>query len=200
MRSIFRKFCLEMLEALYALLKVHPLTTSAKVNEELSKIIALLLRDFISMWYDSLTNDQEFYLEIIQTIATLTQEIERRLLRVEWVTLFVHDLPKILKTHLQDYRTCCTKLGTAYAPDKSLEELFYGMQPHAALLSPDAEKEYMRRISEILVDTLIPENELQSDGVRVLIREILCNTVLLMLMDTLSEPNFWNELILKVSY
>jgi hypothetical protein len=183
---------------IYDLLQAQRLTTSTKVNQELSRVISLMLRDFISTWYATLTADKDLYSEMIQTIAQLLQELERRLIRVEWVGLLTHDLPKVLKSHIQDYKVCCAKVGTSYAGGQSFEELFFGMQPHVALQSSENEKEYMRRVSEIVVDALIPEHELQSDGVRLLLRELVCNNVLLMLVEVLSEPDFINEMVLKV--
>jgi hypothetical protein len=188
----------DALQEIYFLIQNYKLTSSSIVNAELSKVVALLLRDFVSSWYSNLSHDKEFYIELIQTIAYLTQEIERRLERVDWVGLLTFDFPTVLKCHIKDYRTCCSKAGTAYAGGSTIEELFYGCQPHVALQGGDSEMEYMRKVSEILLDTLIPEQELQSDSIRLLIREILCNNVLLMLVDLLSEPVYLNELFLKV--
>ncbi|KAJ3276815.1 hypothetical protein HDV01_002869 [Terramyces sp. JEL0728] len=172
------------------------MTSSEKVNKELSRIIALLLNDFVSNWYSTLSDDMEFYKEIIQTISVLIQEIERRLSRVDWVELISFDLPKVLTNHIKDYKNCCNKLGTAYAGGKSFEELFFGIQPHTALSSGESEVEYMQKVSDILLDILLPESEVNSDSVRILVKEILCNNVLLLLIDVLSDPDWLNEKIL----
>lgn len=197
-KHFFHKMQQDILQDIYFIIQSYKPTSSKKVNSELSKIIALLLRDFIHSWYSNLSQDKEFYSELMQTVTYLTQEIERRLFRVDWVGLMTFDLPLVLKQHIRDFRACCSKLGTAYAGGKNLEELFYGCQPHIALKDTNSEVEYMRKVSELLVDTLIPEHELQSESARILVRELVCNNVLMMMLDLLSEPVYLNELLLKV--
>jgi hypothetical protein len=106
----------------------------------------------------------------------------------------------VLQNHIQDYKSCTSKIGTAYAGGQSFQELFYGMQPHIALQSAESEKEYCRRVGELLVDALLPEHVLQSEGVRLLIRELISNTVILSTIESLADPDFLNELLLKVSF
>ncbi|KAJ3262346.1 hypothetical protein HK103_002787 [Boothiomyces macroporosus] len=148
------------LKDILQLVKQQKMTSSEKVNSELSRIIALLLHDYVSAWYSLLSDDMEFYKEIVQTISVLIQEIERRLSRVDWIELISFDLPKVLTNHIKDYKNCCSKLGTAYSGGKSFEELFYGIQPHTALSSNESELEYMQKVSDILLDILLPESEL----------------------------------------
>ena len=188
------------LAAIFTLLQDHKLTTSNSVNQELSKIVALLLRDCIFSWFKSISQDQEIYVEIIKVISNMIQEIERRCFRVDWVSLITQDLPSILSNHIKDHRNCCKKIGTAYAGGKTFEQLFYGLQPHIALSSDESEREYVKRVSEILLDAIIPESEIQSDAIRILLNEITCNSVLYTSLDQLSEPDFLNEIILRVFF
>lgn len=140
-----------VLESIFGLLHEQELTSSKSANQELCKIISLLMRDFIASWFSNLTQDQELYLELIKVISYLIQEFERRCCRVDWVTLLTQDLPSILTNHLRDHRTCCKKMGTAYAGGRGFEEIFYGLQSHVALKSEEAEKEYMRRVSSYTI-------------------------------------------------
>ena len=103
------------LAAIFTLLQDHKLTSSNLVNQELSKIFALLLRDFVSSWFKSVSQDQELYIEIIKAISSMVQEIERRCFRIDWVSLLTQDLPSILSNHIKDHRSCCKKMGTAYS-------------------------------------------------------------------------------------
>lgn len=184
---------------IFSILQDRKLTSSKQVNVELSKVISLLLRDFVSSWFQGLSPDQELYHEIISALSSIIQEAERRLSRVDWVGWVTQDVPTVLTNHIRDFRSCCKKMGTAYAGGKSFDELFYGLQPHAALESEESEKEYLRRVSEILLEALLPDHELQSDAIKMLIREVLCNNVLLNLIEVLSEPDWLNETILLVS-
>lgn len=48
------------------------------------------------------------------------------------------------------------------------------------------------------MDALLPETEIQSDAIKLLVCEILCNSVLLNMVDSLSDPDHLNELLLRV--
>ena len=185
------------IHTIFQTLQQQKLSSSEIVNEELSKIIALILWDYIGNWYSTFSNDRELYSEVGQALALLIQEIERRLNRVDLVALLTNDLPKILMTHIKDYRTCCSKAGTAYAGSQSFEELFYGLQPHVALKNSESEALYLRRVSQVLVNTLLSESEMQSESIRLLVRELLSNSVLFLIVDNLSDPAYINELILQ---
>ncbi|KAJ3345231.1 hypothetical protein HDU91_007428 [Kappamyces sp. JEL0680] len=186
-----------ILFSIYQQIQNHKLSSSELINQELSKVIALLLRDYISNWYANLSPDQELYQELVLAISLAVQELERRFSRVDWVGLLSQDLPNVLANHIRDHRSCCKKMGTAYAGGKGFEELFYGVQPHIGLQNDDSERDYLRRVSEIILDAILPESEMQSDAVRMLIREIFCNNVLLMLTDVLADPEWLNETILR---
>ena len=58
----------------------------------------------------------------------------------------------------------------------------------------------MRRVSVILLDAIIPESEIQSDAIRILLCEIISNNVFYSIIDQLSDPDFLNETILRVFY
>ncbi|KAJ2999660.1 hypothetical protein HDV02_002133 [Globomyces sp. JEL0801] len=167
-----------MLQSILNIVKQHKLTSSDTVNEELSKVIALLLNEYIASWYSLISPDEELYKVLVKSITTLLTQIERKLSRVEYVELLGYHLPIVLSNHIRDHRNCCSKVGTTYSGGKSFDQLFYGAQPHVALQSPEAEAEYMRRVSQILLDAMLPELDLQSDTVRLLFREIVCNNAL----------------------
>lgn len=184
------------INSIFHALQQQKLSSSDIVNEELSKIMALILWEYIGNWYSTFSNDRELYSEIGQALASLIQELERRIKRVDLIALITNDLPKILITHIRDYRTCCSKAGTAYAGMQTFEDLFYGLQPHVALKSSESEAVYLRKVSQVLVNTLLSDSDLQSESVRLLVRELLANNVLIQVVDNLSDPAYLNELIL----
>ena len=196
--TLQHSFSTASLNKIFSHFKPQQLTSSPIVDEQLSKIITLLLRDYISSWFSTLSNDEELYTEITKLVAHILSELEHRLSKVDWVVLITQDMPHVLINHIREHRACSEKFGTAYAGGKSLEELFHGCQPHIALSSPDAERDYVRRIADMLLDTLLPPQEYQSDTIRLLLREILTSNVFLMLIDYFSDPDYLNEMILRV--
>jgi hypothetical protein len=114
------------------------------------------------------------------------------------IYLSSHDLPRIVTMHIREHRQTAAKVGTAYAGGRDFEQMFYGSQPHIALSSSESEHEYLRKLSEIIVEILMPRLEYNSDAIRVLIRELLTNTVLSNIVYFLSDPDYLNELLLSV--
>ncbi|KAJ1569052.1 hypothetical protein HK096_004388, partial [Nowakowskiella sp. JEL0078] len=177
-------------------------TSSARVNNELQQIIAHILNDFVASWYSFVSeDDKELFSEILLLLSSITKECEKRLKNIDWVLLLSCQLPYALKRHLHDFRHCRAKVGTSYAGGKTLEELFRGAQPHFALVSSSAtsdnEAEYLRRVVELILELILPPEELKSDIVKFLLREILSYTVLLKTVDRICDPDFINQLILR---
>ncbi|KAI8911787.1 PXA domain-containing protein [Gorgonomyces haynaldii] len=184
------------LNRIFAHLRPQQLSSSTVVDEQLSKIITLLLRDYVSSWYEQISMDDDLFAEVSVVFGHIVAEIEHRLSKVDWVFLMTRDVPQILTQHIREFRSCEAKVGTAYAGGKSLEELFHGAQPHIALTDTETEQEYLRRVSDIIMDTLLPAHEFSSDTFKLLIREILTHSVLAMIVDYFSDPDYLNELIL----
>ena len=109
------------------------------------------------------------------------------------------DIPEAIRVHLVDFKRCKERVNTCLGGSQSIQELFHGVQPHKALHSIDSEHEYMRKISEILIELLLParERELDSEIIRFLLREILSETVLVSLVEKLSDPDTIHQIILN---
>ncbi|KAJ3027601.1 hypothetical protein HK097_006130, partial [Rhizophlyctis rosea] len=150
-------------------------TTSPLIDTELHKILLLLLRDYISSWYTSISTDPDFLTHLISLLSSIISTLETRLQSIDWVLLLCRDLPEILRRHFHDFRHCKEKLGTAYAGGcerQGLEGLFSGVQPHFALRGGEGtEREYLRRVVEVLMEVVVPEREMRSETVRFLGRE-----------------------------
>ncbi|KAK9759506.1 hypothetical protein K7432_017446 [Basidiobolus ranarum] len=129
----FTNTCLSIFQPLFEQNLLHLTKTSRQVDVELYNLLALLLRDFVLTWYDSISQDPEFLLEIVYTFSNITQEIEKRCTKIDWTKLIVYNFANILKRHYQDFRLCQTKVGTSQVGYASFETLFHGIQPHFAL-------------------------------------------------------------------
>ncbi|KAI9199452.1 PXA domain-containing protein [Polychytrium aggregatum] len=171
-------------------------SSSPVVDGQIDKLLHLILRDFVQSWYSSISKDQEFLQQLLDSIAFAVKQAETRLASVDFVLLVCRDLPEVIRRHVHDYRQCKEKLGTAYGGGKSMEELFFGSQPHFAFTSPSAEAEYLRKVVETLLELLLPKDEFKSDCLRILVREILSVTVIGTAIDTIAEPDYLNQLIL----
>jgi hypothetical protein len=82
-----KSFSSASLNRIFRLFTPQQLSSSAIVSAELSKIITLLLRDYISIWFNPLSSDEHFYAEIVQALTHIIQELEHRLSKIDWVIL-----------------------------------------------------------------------------------------------------------------
>ncbi|KAI9004260.1 PXA domain-containing protein [Gaertneriomyces semiglobifer] len=173
-------------------------TSSAIVDAEIAEILIILLRDYVCSWYHDISHDEAFLKEIVDVVAFAVRQLEQKYLNnFDWVLFLSKDLPELLGRHVQDFRRCKESHGTMYSGDRTFEELFHGCQPHCGLDSPESEAEYYRRVVELLLSFLLPPEELKSDSVRFVAREILTNAVIRNCVETISDPNFINRSIIQ---
>ena len=95
-----------------------------------------------------------------------------------------------------DYRTAVERNDTALAPQMSLPEIFRSYQPHPAFANgAESERQYLQLLSNGLLAVLLPNEDLDSDCERSLLREILASLVFGSALDKLSEPFMIYEII-----
>ena len=113
-------------------------------------------------------------------------------------------LAQLLYRHIHDYKLCVQRERTHYAGKLTLTQLFYMLQPHVALISPEAEVECIREWTQTLLAHLLPDavqahqkHKTVAESVQRLLREII-TTVLQHALDHISKPDILFQLILNV--
>jgi hypothetical protein len=165
----------------------------------MTSLFHLFVRDYVQPWYGQLSTDDELIKELHKTIIQSLHEIGSRMENVNWVALLCREIPSALQQHIHDYRLCREKIGTSYAGDVDFESLFHGCQPHSALKSPEAEADYLRRTSEAILTALLPADELKSDVLKFLLREMSTAATMANFVDVLADPNVLYKMIIMVS-
>ncbi|XP_044751321.1 sorting nexin-13-like [Coccinella septempunctata] len=61
---------------------------------------------------------------------------------------------------------------------------------------PDQEREYFSELTQILLYILLPDEDFQCKPLRILLREIICNVVILPLFKMLSDPDYINRIMI----
>lgn len=77
-----------------------PLTSSNEVDLQLYAILAVILKEFVYVWYAKITPDHVFVDEVIQIIAHCTRALEQRLRKVDLEALLLDELPQLIESHL----------------------------------------------------------------------------------------------------
>ncbi|KAJ3217643.1 myocyte enhancer factor [Clydaea vesicula] len=178
----------------YDNIKPSCFTSSLLIDKELNATITNLIKDYINTWYFDISQDLEFQKELLSLTASIVGRLETRLRAFDWTTFCYIQLPSIFRQHIQDYRNCKKKVGTVYSGLKNISEMFHGCQPHFALENEENQREYLRNLSEFLIETFLPVEE-SGEMVKYLLREILTNVVLINLVEKLSDPDYLNQLI-----
>lgn len=78
-----------------------PLTSRNDVDLQLYAIIAIVIRDFVQVWYTKITADDAFVDEIVAIIAHCTRALEQRLRKVDVESLLFDELPDLFDRHVQ---------------------------------------------------------------------------------------------------
>jgi hypothetical protein len=77
------------------------LTSSNEVDLQLYAFIAIIIREFVQVWYAKITPDPYFVEEVVRTIAHCTRALEQRFRKVDLESLLLDELPDLLETHVQ---------------------------------------------------------------------------------------------------
>jgi PXA domain len=89
-----------------------PLTSSNEVDLQLYAIIAIIIKDFVQVWYSKITPDHDFVDEVMQIIAHCTRAIEQRLRRIDVEKLIFDEIPALVEAHILGKEGCLAACDT----------------------------------------------------------------------------------------
>ncbi len=182
---------------------------SVAVSRSLNGLLDWILRDYVTSWYSNITRSPNFVNEIDNAIRAALITIRDRLLQLDIIEQIVSRVVPLITRHLQDFyeaeravrgknlnRTVTESaeldlaIATKYRDGK--------LHPAASLTYSDTkivQQEYLRRIVVRLLPEVLPKSMIKSRAVSVLIREVTSCAVLAPLMQLLSDPDTWNQLM-----
>ncbi|EME49303.1 hypothetical protein DOTSEDRAFT_49594 [Dothistroma septosporum NZE10] len=176
-----------------------PLTSSNAIDVQLYAFIAVILSNFVQIWYNRVTPDQQFVSEILQIIAHCTRGLEQRLRQVDLEALLLDELPQVLTEHVEVIRMAQRSNQPEPTPFQQRTR-YHTLRPHLAL-SPvpiDAETSLLQHDNEtawclLLVKQalplLLPPEDLQNPCLEVLVSEIFSEMILRSgILGRASEP------------
>ncbi|XP_059785997.1 sorting nexin-19 isoform X3 [Balaenoptera ricei] len=169
-----------------------------QLEQEIDRTIRMVMRDFVSSWYRTVSQEPAFEEEMEAAMRGLVQELRRRMARVDRHALAQRILT-LCGCHLQSYlqakeATAGKQSGTG-EPSQLWEAYCQATAPHPAVQSPRAEVAYTRGIVNVLLRGLVPKPHLETrTGRHVVVELITCN-VILPLIGKLSDPD-WIHLVL----
>lgn len=179
------------------------------VSEGIDELLSLITRDAISSWYWKISPSPVFVNEVDRVIRTALEKLRDRLLAEDLVSLIVSRISPILTSHIREFdiaerlvrgRNLTRNVTESEELDLAIASKYRGghLHPAAVLSLSDqrvVEQEYLRKIAVGLLPQLFPQGILNSRIVSVLIREVLACGILFPLVELLSDPDTWNQLV-----
>ncbi|EPQ26901.1 uncharacterized protein PFL1_05536 [Pseudozyma flocculosa PF-1] len=199
---------------------IHP--QSREVSDAVDDLLRLILRDFVQKWHTPLASGSErpeprdsapeFPHAVESTVRHALSQLSQRAAQLDIATLAVRRILPQVTHHLDAFRraeaalrgssrsSALHSLGSDQV-DLFLAGKYQGGRLHPAvgdMSSPNtkvAEQAHLRALVSRILEAVLPEAELRSQAVVVVVREIVACTILFPVIDMMSDPDFWNALL-----
>uniref|UniRef100_UPI00398E688F sorting nexin-19 isoform X3 n=1 Tax=Pristiophorus japonicus TaxID=55135 RepID=UPI00398E688F len=171
--------------------------------QEIEATITKIIRDFVTSWYRTVSQEPEFEHELQRAMHAMALELKRRMERVDRKEL-AQKLLLLCSCHLEVYlkarKAAREKLGRHRAEEIQAMWKAYckASDPHVALQSPATEVNYARGIVDLLLHVLVPYPNLETRTGRFVVRELIMCNVLLPLISKMADPDWINGIIIEI--
>ena len=179
------------------------------ISEALDGLLRLLLRDYIFSWYGTITKDQKFGNEVDHSIRHALTEIGARAFKEDVVNVTISRIVPIVTAHLKAFdqaerlvrgRSLDRNVTESEELDLAIAGRYRDGKLHSAatLTFSDTkvvQQEYLRKMLVRILPAVLSESMMKSRTVSVLIKEMVACAVLFPVMQTVSDPDTWNQLI-----
>ncbi|CAN8005083.1 unnamed protein product [Ixodes hexagonus] len=179
----------------YALFPWRSLKIPQEVDTALETLLDGVLREYVHVWYGQLSKDGEFVHELRVVLRHLLAALYRRVAAVDLVGFITGPVTRASLSHLDCYLRSRTVVSDVGDQGRFLLGCL-GSQMHVAVGSREAELQYLRLLTEALLEHLLPARYLKCKSACTLLRELIGGTLLLKAMDLIAEPDIVNHLLL----
>ncbi|KAI9184067.1 tRNA (guanine-N(7)-)-methyltransferase (tRNA(m7G46)-methyltransferase) [Blastocladiella emersonii ATCC 22665] len=181
----------------------------AAIQAAVNALLDHVQAEFVHSWFAGISADPAFPDVVDTRLADAAAELYRRASGVSLETLILDTLGPALTAHIVEFRRAEQAVRGAdedrvLTESLELHELvaskYNGGRLHRALDAKGSthltELAHLRGVADTLLGLLLPgAPELRSNVSRTLLREIVACSVLKPVMDSLSDPHFWNTQI-----
>ena len=198
-------------------------TGTSSLNSALDEVIELILRDFVCKWHTPLATGSlnptvsdsapEFVQAVEQTIRNALDKATALVKQLNHADLVVRKLLPRITAHVHSYRRAeADFLGSSenaaqlasFESDQTdlfLARKFEDGHLHPAvgdMSSPNtkpAEQAFLRSVCSRLLRAFMPYPDSESASIHIIVREVLSCTILFAVVESISDPDFWNNLL-----
>lgn len=182
---------------------------SPKVSAALDEVLEYIIRDFIRSWYSAISNNPVFTDEVDKAIRCALLRFRDRLQAQDLAEVLTTRLVPILTAHFRHFYDAersirGRKLNKSVTETEELDLAIASkykegkLHPAANLAFSDtktAQQDYLRQTMSRILPIVLPEKLLASRAVSTLVREVTSCAVMFPVMQMLSDPDTWNQLM-----
>ncbi|KAI1918573.1 tRNA (guanine-N(7)-)-methyltransferase (tRNA(m7G46)-methyltransferase) [Ophidiomyces ophidiicola] len=179
------------------------------VSASLDELLQFAMRDFILSWYGHISGNPKFSNEVDRVIRLAINNLRKRLENEDLVDILVSRVVPIVTAHFREFdraeravrgKNLTHNVTESEELDIAIASKYLDGKLHSAAAPsfPDGnhpQQSYLRNITLSLLPELLPPNLLNSRAVSILIREIITCAVFSPLMELLTDPDTWNQLV-----
>ncbi|QPC72386.1 hypothetical protein HYE68_003138 [Fusarium pseudograminearum] len=182
---------------------------SPRVSKAIDDLLGLIVRDFVSSWYSNISRNPTFTNQVDKAVREALLSLCDILRDKDLADLVTSRLVPLLTAHFRDFYEAeksvrGKKLNRSVTESEELDLAIASkfrdgrLHPAASLSFPDTkmvQQDYLRSLVAKIMPQILPENMLSSRAVSIIIREIVGCSVLFPVIQLLSEPDTWNQLM-----
>lgn len=182
---------------------------SSNLSHALDHLLELIIRDFVASWYSSISRNPVFTNAVDKSMRYALVAIRDRLFDIDLVELIISRVVPILTAHFRDAYDAeravrGRKLNRDVTESEELDLAIAAkykdgkIHPAVSLAYSDTKRvqqDHLRKIVTGLLPKVLPKELLDSRAVLSIVREIVACAVLFPVVQLLSEPDTWNQLM-----
>ncbi|XP_028515309.1 sorting nexin-25 [Exaiptasia diaphana] len=166
----------------------HNSVISRSVDKSIQEVFDFFIRDFCLSWFRVLGKDEAAFVDLMtEELWVVTTNVVERLKNVDTVKFLSSDVVDILTTHFQNLRLADNRVASETPAPFIL---------HPCLYNKQSEIDHIRKACEVLLHCLLPEQNSNCKGMRLLLREILTFSVFQPLAEMICDPDYINQTLL----
>lgn len=179
------------------------------VESAANELFDLILRDFVRSWYSNISKNPVFSNQVDNVVRKSIGNLLGRLREKDMADMLTSRIVPILTNHFHDFAEAersvrGKKLNKAVTEsdelDLAIASKYREGKLHAAasLSSPDVklvQQDYLRGLARRMLPKVLPQNMQNSRAVSTIVREIVGCAVLSPILQLLSDPDTWNQLM-----
>lgn len=179
------------------------------VSDALDELLELIIRDFVNSWYSNISKNPAFPNEVDRVVRIALANLRDRVLALDIVEVVTTRFVPLLTAHIKDFydaerairgKHLNRNVTESEELDLAIARRYRDGKLHAAasLSYSDlklVQQEYLRNTVKALLPQLLPESAIGSRSVAVLVKELVACAVLFPVMQTMSDPDTWNQIM-----